>query len=131
MDLEEIGSSYAVQQGGRTASEKIISVFHPDMVLSPCYFDDRPANTLIEPEKRLMLAVLQDAIDCFRDNHRAPCGKSKLLYDETQDWIFGTNDFVFGFENICSVLGFNPEYIRKGLMRWRENQSQNTAVGPS
>ena len=127
MDFGRISS---IQHGGRTPSEKITSLFQPDMLLSSRYFDDRPANTLIEPEKRLMLAILQDAIDCFRDNHWAPCGKSKWLFDETQEWIFGANDWFFGFENICGVLGFNPEYIRKGLMRWRKNKFQSNAVGP-
>ena len=27
-------------------------------------------------------------------------------------------DWVFSFENICEALGFNPAYVRKGLLRW-------------
>jgi hypothetical protein len=131
MDFEGISSSYPIPQGGRAASEKITSLFQPDMFLSSRYFDDRRANTLVEPEKRLMLAILEDAIDCFRENYSAPCGKSKLLFDETQEWVFCANDWVFGFDNICSFLGFNPEYIRKGLVRWEENKFHSNAAGPS
>jgi hypothetical protein len=65
---------------------------------------------------------LEDAINCFQDNHRARCGKSKQFFDEAQEWIFGVSDWVFGFENICSALVFNPLYIRAGLLRWKEKE---------
>jgi hypothetical protein len=90
--------------------------------LSEQYFANRRRKTLLQPEKKLMLAILEDAVNCFQDHHWARCGKSKQLFDETQEWIFGANDWVFGFENVCSALGFDPEYIRVGLARWREKR---------
>src|SRR5437867_7485085 len=123
MDSERESSPYTREQTCLTASEKIASLFQPDTLLSAQYFDDRRRKAPLEPVKRLMLAILEDAINCFQDNHRARCGKSKRLFDEAREWIFGVSDWVFGFENICSALGFEPQYIRAGLRRWTEKQS--------
>ena len=120
MNSETASSPYITQQTGLTAAEKFTALFQPDTLLPEQYFDDRRRQTLLEPEKKLMLAILEDAIDCFQDNHAARCGKRKQLFDEAQEWIFAVGDWVFGFENICSALGFDPQYIRKGLLRWRE-----------
>jgi hypothetical protein len=130
MYSESTSSSYIVEQAGLTGSEQIRSLFQPDTFLSAQYFDDRRIRTSLEPEKRLLLAVLEDAIDCFRENHSARCGKSKQLFDEAQDWILDASDWVFGFENICGALGFNPEYMREGLVRWRQKQLSKDHSAP-
>jgi hypothetical protein len=131
MESETASSPYTREQAGLTAGEKITSLFRPDILLSAQYFDDRRGKTLLEPEKKLMLAILEDAINCFQENHLARCGKSKQLFDEAQGWIFEVNsDWVFGFENICSALGFNPEYIREGLVRWREKELSKRRNAP-
>lgn len=111
------------EQTGFTARENITSLFQPDALMVAQFFEDRGSKTRLEPEKRLMLAILEDAVDCFRDNHLARHGKKKQLFDKVQRWIFGVSaGWVFDFENICSVLELNPEYIRKGLVRWKERQ---------
>ena len=70
-----------------------------------------------------MLAVLEDALRCFQDNFRARHGKRKQLFDNVVSWFFETNgDWLFDFKNICNGLGFDADYIRKGLLQWRERQ---------
>ncbi|HEU4345361.1 MAG TPA: hypothetical protein VFU31_27735 [Candidatus Binatia bacterium] len=130
MDAESARAPYISEQSGLTRTEEITSLFQPDTILSAQYFDDRCRKALLQPEARLMLAILEDAIHCFQDNHLARYGKSKRFFDEAREWIFAVNDWVFGFENICSALGLDPEYIRAGLMRWEEKQLSNrrTAV---
>jgi hypothetical protein len=64
MESETATSYHSKEQTGLTASN-VTSFFHPDTVLSAQFFDDRRSITLLEPEKRLMLAILEDAIDCF------------------------------------------------------------------
>jgi hypothetical protein len=123
MDLEQGSFPHARKQTGLTPSEKVASLFQPDTLLFTQFFDDRRNKTLRQPEKRLMLAILEDAIYCFQDNHSARHGKKKRHFDDAQRWFFQvSDDWIFGFENICSVLEFNPEYVRKGLMRWREKE---------
>jgi hypothetical protein len=134
MDSERAGYGYNIEQGGLTASENTASIFQPDTLLAPQYFEDR-SRTMLEPEERLVLAILEDAVGCFQENHSARQGRRKHLFDDAQKWMFERNgDWVFGFENICAVLGFAPEYIRDGLVRWRENElskQRNRRVGNS
>ena len=106
---------------GDTASENIAALFQPDTLVSAQFFGDRRGKTLLMPEKGLMLAVLEDAITCFQENHEGRCKKSQKLFAEAEEWIFSLSDWVFGFENICSALEVEPEYIRAGLRRWRDN----------
>ena len=93
------------------------------MLVSAQYFENLRSKTLLEPEKRLMLAVLEDAINCFQDNVLAQSGKRKRLFEEAEEWILaGERDWFFSFENICEVCGINPEYVSQGLLRWKEKK---------
>lgn len=49
--------------------------------------------------------------------------KEKNIFRDAEEWIIKEDgDWLFSFENICEVLGFDPVYIREGLMRWKENK---------
>ena len=131
MDLEQGSSSRATEQNCLTKGERASSLFQPDTMLPAQYFDDRRIKRLLEPETRLMLAILEDAVRCFQENCLARCGQRKRLLDKAQSWIFDMReDWVFGFENICSVLGLNAEYIRKGLARWKEKELSKHGCAP-
>ena len=104
-----------------TMDEKLASLFQPDTLLSAQYFDNLRRKTLLEPEKRLILALLEDAIHCFQDNLSAQTVRKKKLFDETENWIVETDgDWIFSFDHVCETLGFSPEYVRQGLLRWKE-----------
>jgi hypothetical protein len=51
-----------------TMDERIGSLFQSDSLLVAQYFETLRRKTLFEPEKRLMLAILEDAINYFQDN---------------------------------------------------------------
>jgi hypothetical protein len=104
----------------QTRDDKIGSLFQPDTVLSAQYFDTLRRKTLLEPEKRLMLAVLEDAINCFQDNLFSQKRKNQRLFADAEEWFATTGgDSVFSFDNVCEALGFSPEYLRQGLVRWK------------
>jgi hypothetical protein len=44
------------------------SIFQPDTLLPAQYLETVCSTALPEAEKKLLLAVLEDAISCFRDN---------------------------------------------------------------
>lgn len=123
MGLETGSSGNMVDQPALSMEEKLASLFQPDTLVTAQYFDNLRRNTLLEPEKRLMLAVLEDAVQCFQDNVSAQSGRRKRLFQEVEEWILeGGNDWVFSFESICEVLGFNPQYVRQGLVRWKRHK---------
>jgi hypothetical protein len=127
----ETATSYRCNERRGLTATNVTSLFQPDTVLSTQFFDDRRSKTLLEPEKRLMSAILEDAVHCFQDHHLAQHGKRKRLFDDVHRWFFdASSDWLCGFENICSVLEFNLEYVRKGLMRWREKELSKPHSAP-
>jgi hypothetical protein len=70
-----------------------------------------------------MLAVLEDALACFQKHFSSRGGRGLRLFRQTEEWIFrGENGQPFSFVNICEVVGFEPDYIRQGLLKWREKK---------
>jgi hypothetical protein len=112
------------------SSDNLASLFQPDTLLSAQYFDTLRRKTLLEPERRLVLAILDDAIACYRDNLLSRSAKKKRLFDEAEEWIVTPgNDWIFSFDQVCETLGFNPEYIRHGLLRWKEKHRAKYSGG--
>ena len=130
MEWEQATSEHMKGPIGLAGDEKIAFLFQPDTLLSAQYFENFRRKTLLEPEKRLMLAILEDAIKCFQENLLAQSGRGKKLFDEAEEWILDkAMDWIFSFENICAVLRFNAEYLRDGLVRWKEKKlSRNLNV---
>jgi len=57
-------SGYQVPQTSNS-DENIVSLFEPDMLVSAQYFENLRSKTLLEPEKRLMLAALGMRLTAF------------------------------------------------------------------
>ena len=88
----------------------------------PVQLDDRPfGGARIQPEKRLQVAVLADAVLTFHrwaDVERAP---ARRLFAEVETWFASDDaDGPFTFIAICDSLSFDPAYIRRGLRQWVE-----------
>ncbi len=106
--------------------EKITSLFEPDTLVSAQYFQNFRRKTCLEPEKRLILAMLEDAVSCFQVYVTARSGKGKKLFNEAEEWIMiKHDDWIFSFASVCEMLGFNPEYVRQGLRRWKQKTLAN------
>jgi hypothetical protein len=75
------------------------------------------------PEAALMQAVLEDAVDCVRFGLRATDRRKQRLAREAEEWLLSDEaDWPFSFLNICTVLGLEPQYIRRGLQRWHQQR---------
>ena len=121
--MESQTLKYTVDHSRLNIEEKIISMFEPDTLVSAQYLENLRRKTVLEPEKRLVLAVLEDAINCFQVNVMAQSGRAKKLFNDSEDWIMGRDDdWIFSFVSICELLRFNPEYVRQGLLRWKEKK---------
>jgi len=124
----QAGSSLYEARQAFNMDVRIASLFEPDTLLSAQYFGNLRRKTLLEPEKRLMLAILEDAINCYQDNLLAKRGREGRLFTEAEEWILEKgSDWIFSFKNICETLGFNPEYVRQGLLQWKEKKTAKYA----
>lgn len=123
---EKTTTSFHAGRRSLVTDEAVGSLFQPDSLLLGQYFDTLRRKTVLEPEKRLMLAILKDAVSTFQADLFAANVKSSRRYEQAKDWITETDgDWVFSFENICEHLGLNPAYVRNGLLRWMENKLAN------
>jgi len=77
------------------------------------------ALEVAEPERRLLLAVLCDAIVVFQ-RRVVGTGASPLRPCEAERWIL-SNDrrWLFSYVNVCEALGIAPEPLRRALVAWR------------
>jgi hypothetical protein len=113
---------------GLSMEERVTSLFQPDTLLPEQYLETFRRKLHLEPEKKLMLAVLEDAIACFQKYVFARDGKGRMLFQEAEDWVLDTNsDWLFSFGNVCETLGFNPEYLRQGLAQWKAVKLESRA----
>jgi hypothetical protein len=75
---------------------------------------------ILEREERLMLAVLESAVEDFQKYVLARNPSQKKLCREAEEWFLEkASDEIFSFENICETLRLHPDYIRQGLMAWK------------
>jgi hypothetical protein len=110
-----------VNRAPTATMDEMASLFQPDSLLPVQYFENFLRKVQTEPEKRLMLAVLEDALATYQKHFSSRGGRGLRLFRETEEWIFREdNGRPFSFSNICDVVGFDPEYVRQGLARWRE-----------
>ena len=110
------------------ASDDISSVFQPDTLLPAQFFETFGKKDRAEPEIGLMLAVLEDGLAIYQKHFAACRGRALRLFRETEEWIYReVSNRPFSFCNICEVVGFDPEYIRRGLLKWRQARSDEIA----
>jgi len=124
MEARTESSRYQVPQTFNS-DENIVSLFEPDTLVSAQYFENLRSKTL-EPEKRLMLAVLEDAINCFQDNLLAQSGKRKRLFEEAEDWILaGIVTGFFPLRISVRFVGSTPNMSAKGSYDGRKRNYQS------
>jgi hypothetical protein len=86
-------------------------------------------KTLREGEERLMLAVLENAVEYFQKYVLARNPGGKQRFQETEEWFLEKDsEALYSFENICETLGLHPDPIRRGLMVWKEAKLKLSSV---
>ena len=107
-------------QEKETLDEKLPGLFEPDTLLPIQYFEAMRRKHLLEGEKRLVLSVLEDAVECFMKCIDSSTNKGQRLFREAEEWInLEDKKWVFSFDNVCEMLDVNPEYLRRGLREWK------------
>jgi len=124
---------FATREDGddRFSREEAKLFGQPDVLCLDEYlhvYQGRPAET---PERRLVAAVLRDAIDCYLRDCFTKNRHKKRSFREAAEWFFkGDNYGVFSLENVCGILNIDPGYIRRSLMQYEQRNASDGRAGP-
>lgn len=101
-------------------------IFEPDVVLASDFFT--PRSALPDPERALMIAVLEEAARSFTNYRGSTDRKLRALHAEARDW-FASEDrsHLYTFENVCDVLGIDPAWMRRRVLALRDRRRPASA----
>ena len=79
--------------------------------------------------RALMLAVLEDAVQCIERGRRRRTFQARRLAADAEAWVRSDRrDWPFSFVNICEVLGFEANAFRRRLLTTRNAASDTRRV---
>ena len=101
------------------ASHDTGRLFEPDTILPTQFYALFKNSQSREPERRLMVAILEDAVSCLLTDLQGSNLRQRKQYEEAKAWVTTDeeSEWIFSFKNICEVLGMDPSYLRRGLIR--------------
>jgi hypothetical protein len=93
----------------------------------PSQYNDlvRRRSPGLEGERRLLWAVLEDAIDTYLANMRCATSQQGREFDEICGWFHPPKDRpagLFSFESICGLLEIDAPSLLKGIKSIRERE---------
>ncbi len=105
-------------------SSVIAGIMIPDVLTPGQYYDGiRADDSCARPIKRLMQAVLEDAMRCYQTCASSRSRAQRRLFVDAEAWLMDRKaDGPFAFETVCEALGIDPSCLREGLRRWRLQQ---------
>jgi hypothetical protein len=87
-----------------------------DTTLRDQYFATFRRSEHLEPERALLMAILEDAIHCYRKYRAARDRARRERFREAEQWIMEEGDErLFSFHNVCELLGLDAQFIRRGV----------------
>lgn len=93
----------------------------PEIVLPEQFLDGLHRRSGRSPEYNLVVALLCDALHCFRKNLFAETAARRQLFRDAESWFMDRNSGApLEFEDVCDVLGLDQDTIRRRLGSWRE-----------
>jgi hypothetical protein len=111
--------------------EKTFAMIANDAGARYQYFDTFRRSEYLEPEKALVLAILEDAIHCYRKFGAARNRAGRQQFREAEEWLMGGGDgSVFSFDSVCDLLGLDPQYVRRGIRESAARPAAENAVRP-
>jgi hypothetical protein len=107
----------------KSVAEAGLSLFQPDSLLPSQFFAALKQRTQAFGERRLMVAILEDAVECFQKYFWHTDNRGRQLRTEAENWFLSDDDsWPFSFVNVCHALDIHPQFFRRGLLRWKAEQ---------
>ena len=94
-----------------------------ESILAQQFHGARRGSSNVEPLRRLMAAMMIEAIRSFQKNWQATTRAARQEFAEVRSWIFSDNeDGPFCFRAACDALQLHPDALRKLLVQWRKKK---------
>src|ERR1044071_5972946 len=101
--------------------DRASAVFESDPLVVERYLSTVKTDIRQQPERLLMLAVLEDGIRSFQKYSGSESPASKKLFKDAEEWIFDTDDDgAFSFESICAAWNLASAFSRLGRLPGRD-----------
>jgi hypothetical protein len=114
-----------------TLDERFGGTLAPDAMLPSQFFSALYGRGDLSAERRLVVAVLEDALHCYQKYVDAENPKQRQLFLDAEEWIMGDNPtWFFSFPNVCDTLNLDSDYMREGLTKWRDAHRRAVARAP-
>ena len=86
------------------------------------------------PEELLMIAVLNDALECLEKHRFATDGTKRRIFRQARRWFLdGDTEWPYSFERICSALDLDANRLRRRIAiratAQRTNRSMHSLNG--
>ncbi|MGH7966320.1 MAG: hypothetical protein ACRERD_31595, partial [Candidatus Binatia bacterium] len=112
-------------------TDRKITLFQPDSLLPAQFFAALKQKAQANGERRLMVAILVDAVECFQKHLGATDNRGRQLCSEAERWFLSDDSsWPFSFVNICDVLDIHPPFLRHGLLKWKAEQMARRQAMP-
>ncbi len=118
----------AITAGAHERGHPMIHTLLPEQFLS------KAGVRAVEPQRRLMLAVLQTVVDDCREPAvaAAPEGapRESRAFTEAKRYVASRDrSWPYSFENVCEAIGVDPDRVRVSLGLPRELDEPVRATG--
>ena len=106
------------------------TIFQPDVITHDQFFGERRETSANPAVRRLMYAVLEDAVRTFQSNAHLRGGPRYRLYREAEMWLLDARaDGIFSCESVCAALGIDAAFLRRGIREWRRRERAGEKQG--
>jgi len=104
------------RSSGRAMDSTTVPQFTSHLATSGTDCETLLHSRSVEPERKLILAILKDAFLKYKNHRRS----NDREFRDASRWFFESNvEHVFSFEYICWILGLSPHRIRRHLLALR------------
>ena len=102
-----------MESAARSYVEPGVTALFASEIVLPTQFWTLQSDLRSEPEKRLMVAVLEEAMATLLNWTDSPSTAAQQLAAEARQWIASDDrSSPFSFATICDVLGLDPSRVR-------------------
>ncbi|HEX2932874.1 MAG TPA: hypothetical protein VHV54_24305 [Candidatus Binatia bacterium] len=107
-------------------SERLLQIMSGDISTSEQYRDTFRRSELLEPEKALLIALLEDGIHEYRKYYQARDRDGQRRFRKACEWLMADDEaWIFSFVNVCELLNLDPKYVRRRMREAKDPASHN------